>query len=90
MAKSIQTRIRTTTRRKQGGVTSLVKGSRSFCITPKGTRKVIHFTEEQAKQEKARMQKERGVQVRVYQCDTCKLWHVTTQLSKKNNRRELY
>ena len=70
-------------------MTSLVKGSRSFCITPKGTRKVIHFTEEQAKQEKARMQKERGVQVRVYQCGTCKLWHVTTQPSRKNKRREL-
>ena len=44
-------------------MTSLVK-DRSFCITTRGTRKVIHFTEEQAKQEKARMQKERGVQVR--------------------------
>ena len=69
--------------------TSLVKGTRTFCVTPKGTRKVIHFTEEEAKKEKARMQKERGVMVRVYQCDNCKLWHVTTQLSKNNNRREL-
>jgi len=66
-----------------------VKGSRSFCITSKGTRKVIHLTEERAKEEKARMQKERGVMVRVYQCDNCKLWHVTTQPSKNNNRREL-
>lgn len=66
-----------------------MKGTRTFCVTRKGTRKVIHFTKEEANKEKARMQKERGVMVRVYQCDNCKLWHVTTQLSKNNNRREL-
>ena len=38
---------------------------------------------------KRHMEARHGVKFRLYKCETCKMWHVTSQPEKKNFRREL-
>jgi len=56
----------------------------SFC-----SKKIIYITEEIAISAKANAEKRSGVSLRVYQCEKCKCWHLTSQPTKGNNRREL-
>lgn len=51
--------------------------------------KVIHITIKDAIEAKRRNEKKRGVLLRVYQCEKCKCWHITSQPTKGNNYREL-
>ncbi len=56
----------------------------SFC-----SNKIIYFTKEEANRAKENAERRRGVSLRVYQCEKCKCWHLTSQPTKGNNRREL-
>ncbi len=38
---------------------------------------------------KRHMEATHGVKFRLYKCETCKMWHVTSQPEKENFRREL-
>ena len=56
----------------------------SFC-----SNKIIYFTKEEANRAKENAERRRGVSLRVYQCEKFKCWHLTSQPTKGNNRREL-
>lgn len=69
----------------------VMRGTKHFCFPFEGAKrgKRIYFDEEEAFQKKRQCEGERGVALFIYQCEKCKMWHLTSQPEKGNNQREL-
>ena len=47
------------------------------------------YDHQEAHRVRRRMEAKNGVKFKVYKCETCKMWHITSQPEKDDFRREL-
>ena len=65
------------------------KKPRSYSLCPSTRKGKMIYDRNDGIRAKRRMEATYGVKFRLYKCETCKMWHVTSQTAKENFRREL-
>jgi len=62
---------------------------RSYVLCPSTRRGKMIYDHQEAHRVRRRMEARNGVKFKVYKCETCKMWHITSQPDKDDFRREL-